>query len=208
MALGQIDYFVLRPAVSPDELFHHSISSFLLDWTEARRIAPHTVRVVGEAWEGRAHELRGTLERCAIPHAFYLSDSRGDAASLPRPGVGRGSRSSFFPNGRVLVDPTDREIADATGASIDHEGEDFDVVIVGAGPAGLSAAVYSASEGLDTLVVDGGGIGGQATLEFADPQLPRIPARRQREAARSAGLRSGLGLRGELRLHASGDRTQ
>ena len=69
----------------------------------------------------------------------------------------------LLPDGRVLSDPTDREIADATGAAIDNEGEDFDVVIIGAGPAGLSAAVYGASEGLDTLVVDEGGIGGQAT---------------------------------------------
>jgi thioredoxin reductase (NADPH) len=164
MALGQIDYFVLRPAVSPDELFHHAISGFLLDWTEARRIAPHTVRVVGEAWEGRAHELRGTLERCAIPHAFYLSESREGRSVLAKAGRGARLPLMVLPDGRVLVDPTDREIADATGASIDHEGEDFDVVIVGAGPAGLSAAVYSASEGLETLVVDEGGIGGQATL--------------------------------------------
>ena len=91
MALGRIDYFVLRPAASPDELFHHAISSFLLEWTEARRIAPHTVRIVGEAWAGRAHELRSALQSCAIPHAFYLSESREGRVALAK--AGRGPRS-------------------------------------------------------------------------------------------------------------------
>jgi thioredoxin reductase (NADPH) len=163
MALGRIDYFVLRPAVSPDELFHQAISSFLLEWTEERRIAPQTIRVVGEAWAGRAHELRDTLQRCAIPHAFYLSESREGRAVLAKAGSGAELPLVILPDGQVLSDPTNRELADATGAAPHPERDDFDVVIVGAGPAGLSAAVYGASEGLDTLVVDEGGIGGQAT---------------------------------------------
>jgi thioredoxin reductase (NADPH) len=163
MALGRIDYYVLKPAVSPDELFHQAISSFLLEWTQARRIAPHTIRVVGEAWAGRAHELRDALQRCAIPHAFYLSESREGRVALAKAGLGAKLPLMILPDGQVLSDPTNREIADATGSSIDPERDDFDVVIVGAGPAGLSAAVYGASEGLDTLVVDEGGIGGQAT---------------------------------------------
>jgi thioredoxin reductase (NADPH) len=163
MALGRIDYYVLKPAVSPDELFHQAISSFLLEWTQARRTAAHTIRVVGEAWAGRAHELRDALQRCAIPHAFYLSESSEGRSVLTKAGRGAKLPLMILPDGQVLSDPTNREIADATGSSIDPERDDFDVVIVGAGPAGLSAAVYGASEGLDTLVVDEGGIGGQAT---------------------------------------------
>ena len=163
MALGRIDYFMLRPAVSPDELFHHSISSFLLEWTEARRIAPQTVRIVGEAWTGRAQELRGVLQRCAIPHAFHLRDSAEGRNVVAEAGPGAQLPLVRLPDGQVLSDPTNREIADVTGASLDSEGEDFDLVIIGAGPAGLSAAVYGASEGLSTLVIDDGGIGGQAT---------------------------------------------
>ena len=68
-----------------------------------------------------------------------------------------------LPDGRVLSDPTNTEIADATGGWIDPDRDEFDVVIVGSGPAGLSAAVYGASEGLETLVVDEGGVGGQAS---------------------------------------------
>ena len=163
MALGRIDYYVLRPATSPDELFHQAISSFLLEWTEARLIAPHTVRVVADAWAGRAYELRDTLQRCAVPHAFYLSDSEEGRVVLAKTGAGARLPLMVLPDGQVLSDPTNMEIADATGAWIDPDREDFDVIIVGAGPAGLSAAVYGASEGLETLVVDEGGVGGQAS---------------------------------------------
>jgi thioredoxin reductase (NADPH) len=163
MALGRIDYFVLRPVVSPDELFHQAISSFLLEWTEARHIAPQTVRVVSESWTGRAHELRGALQRCAIPHAFYLSDSQEGRVCLAEAGEEATLPLMILPGGEVLSNPTNRQIADVTGAAVDPERNEFDVVIVGAGPAGLSAAVYGASEGLDTLVIDERGIGGQAT---------------------------------------------
>lgn len=163
MALGRIDYYVLRPATSPDELFHQAISSFLLEWTEARLIAPHTVRVVADAWEGRAYELRNTLQRCAVPHAFYLTDSKEGRVVLAKTGAAARLPLMVLPDGQVLSDPTNMEIANATGAWIDPERDEFDVVIVGAGPAGLSAAVYGASEGLETLVVDEGGVGGQAS---------------------------------------------
>jgi thioredoxin reductase (NADPH) len=164
MAVGRIDYYVLKPAASPDEVFHQAISSFLLEWTKAVRIAPHTTRVIGEAWSGRAYELRDVLQRCAIPHAFHLSESREGRAAVAKAGSDATLPLMVLPDGRVLSDPTNVEIAESAGATFDPEGDDFDVVIVGAGPAGLSAAVYGASEGLDTLVVDEGGIGGQATL--------------------------------------------
>jgi thioredoxin reductase (NADPH) len=163
MAIGGIDYYVLRPGAQPDELFHQTISSFLLEWSRDRRTAPHTVHVVGEAWSGRAYELRDVLQRCAIPHAFCLADSSEGRELLAKAAPGAKLPLIVFPDGQVLSDPTNREIADADGAAIDFEHDDFDVVIVGAGPAGLSAAVYGASEGLRTLVIDEGGVGGQAT---------------------------------------------
>lgn len=69
----------------------------------------------------------------------------------------------IFPNGQVLADPSNAELTMAAGGPVSPDGRDFDLVIVGAGPAGLSAAVYGASEGFRTLVIDSGGIGGQAT---------------------------------------------
>ena len=163
MADGRIDQYVLRPLRSPDELFHQAVSGFLLEWTEARRISSNTVHVIGESWSGRAYELREVLTRCAIPHSFSLADSADGRALLADTGTVPSLPVVVFPDGSVLIDPTDVEITEASGSPIGPTRDQFDLVIVGAGPAGLSAAVYGASEGFDTLVIDEGGIGGQAT---------------------------------------------
>ena len=163
IAHGRIDHYVHRPSAPPDELFHSTISSLLLDWAEARRTFPFTVHVVGESWTGRAHELREVLGRCALPHTFSLADSTVGQAWVAAAGQHPRLPLIVLPNGRILQDPSNADIAIATGTSVSPERMDFDLVIVGAGPAGLSAAVYGASEGFRTLVVDEGGIGGQAT---------------------------------------------
>jgi thioredoxin reductase (NADPH) len=163
VAHGRIDYYVLRPSGSPDEVFHHAVSGFLLEWSRSRRLAPHTIHVVGDSWSGRAYELREILERCAMPHAFCLADSPEGRALLADVDGKPKLPVMILPNGTVLADPSDAEVGGAGGAAVDPRQSDFDVVIVGSGPAGLSAAVYGASEGFSTLVVDEGGVGGQAT---------------------------------------------
>jgi thioredoxin reductase (NADPH) len=164
MAHGRIDYYVLRPSGRPDEVFHQAVSGFLLEWSHSQKIAPHTIHVVGDEWSGRAYEIRDALERCAIPHAFCLADSERGREVLAGLDGDLTLPLMVLPTGKVLSDPTDAQIASASGAGVDPSGRDYDVVIVGSGPAGLSAAVYGASEGFSTLVVDEGGIGGQATL--------------------------------------------
>jgi thioredoxin reductase (NADPH) len=164
MATRQIDYYLIRPTRSPDELFHQAVSTFLLEWQHARRISAHTVHIVGEAWTGRAHELREVLGRCALPHNFSLADSPEGRELVAEVGEQVPLPLVVFPNGEYLSDPSNAELTVAAGGPVDPAGRDFDLVIVGAGPARLSAAVYGASEGFRTLVVDQGGIGGQATL--------------------------------------------
>ncbi len=162
MALALVDHHVLRPARAPDEVFHEAVSDFLLEWARERRRVPQTVHIVGESWSGRAYELRDVFARCAVPHSFCLADSDEGRAFVAKAGAGAKLPLMILPDGRVLSDPTDAEIAEAAGAPSGLENEEYDVLIVGAGPAGLSAAVYGASEGLRVLVVDAGGIGGQA----------------------------------------------
>jgi thioredoxin reductase (NADPH) len=89
MARRQIEHYVIRPSRSPDELFHQSVSTFLLEWAHARRVSPHTVHVIGGSWTGRAHELREVLGRCAVPHAFLLADSPDGRELVTEAGDGR-----------------------------------------------------------------------------------------------------------------------
>jgi thioredoxin reductase (NADPH) len=163
IAHGQIDHYVVRPGRSPDEVFQHAISGLLLEWAEGRREIAHTIYVVGESWSGRAYELRNVLGRCAIAHSFCLADSDEGRALVAEAGDETKLPLVVFPDGTVLSDPSDTELTKASGSTVDPERVEFDLVIVGAGPAGLSAAVYGASEGFSTLVVDEGGLGGQAT---------------------------------------------
>jgi thioredoxin reductase (NADPH) len=163
---GRMDHYVLRPSQPPDEQFHLAVSSFLLAWADARRRAPHTVNVVGESWSGRAYELREVLERCALPHRFLLAGSDEGRALLADAGPRR-FPLLVMPDGNVLEDPSDADIARASGTTVEPDGDRYDLVIVGNGPAGLSAAVYGASEGLRTLCIDSGGVGGQATSSSA-----------------------------------------
>jgi thioredoxin reductase (NADPH) len=162
IALGRIDYYVIKPAPVPDEAFHQAVTSFLLEWATDRRLVPRTIHVVGKEWAGRAYELREVLERCAVPHAFCLADSDRGRELLGKASPDATLPIIMLPDGRALSNPSDAELAVIAGAPEDLDQHTFDIVIVGAGPAGLSAAVYGASEGLRTLVVDEGGIGGQA----------------------------------------------
>lgn len=163
IAHGRLEGYVIRPSQSPDEQFHQSISTLLLEWAEDKRSAPGTVHIVGESWSGRAYELREALQQCAISHDFCLADSERGRSFLAEAPPGAELPLMVFPTGDILTNPSNTEIALAAGSPVDPAEMTSDVVIVGAGPAGLSAAVYGASEGFDTLVVDKGGIGGQAT---------------------------------------------
>src|SRR5215207_4823743 len=164
MALGHIDYYVLKPWQSPDEFFHRTVAEFLHEWTRARSSQPREVAVVAEPGSPRAHELRSLLARNGVPHAFHPSDSEEGRRLLRDAGRdGADVPVVVLLDGRVLVDPSNAELAGGYGVTTElDEQRDFDVVIVGAGPAGLAAAVYASSEGLRTLAIERESIGGQA----------------------------------------------
>ena len=111
----------------------------------------------------RGHEIRDVLARNNVPFGFYASDSPEGRAALRRLGVGHPAGPVLsLDTGVVLVDPANAEIAGALGMDVRPAGQVYDVVIVGAGPAGLAAAVYAASEGLSTALLEREAFGGQA----------------------------------------------
>jgi thioredoxin reductase (NADPH) len=169
MALGQIDYYVPKPERPPDEEFHRSIAQFLDEWARDYRPASVAVRLVGEPWSARSHELRDVLSRSGIPHAFSSADSKEGRELLARVDKTLARLPVVIVFDRlVLVDPDNAEIVDAFelispfGLNTLADVRDFDLVIIGAGPAGLAAAVYGSSEGLRTVVVERETFGGQA----------------------------------------------
>ena len=163
MSLGHIDYYVNKPERPGDEYFHKMVAEFLYDWAKAHRPVFAEIRVVGERWSARSHELRDVLSRNGILHEFHAAETEAGQQLLAR----LGKRCVKFPvailyDGQVLEDPSNADLADAFGVNRPLGRRRFDLVIVGAGPAGLAAAVYGASEGLSTLIVEGEAIGGQA----------------------------------------------
>ena len=165
MALGHIDYYVNKPERPGDENFHRMVAEFLYDWAKANRPVFKEIQLVGEQWSARSHELRNILNRNGILHEFL--DARTEQGQKLLAEVGKSSAKLplvVLHDGRVLEDPSNAELADAylgVDANASEE-EEFDLVILGAGPAGLAAGVYGASEGMSTLVVERVAIGGQA----------------------------------------------
>jgi len=168
MAVGDISYYVLKPWIRRDELFHRTVAEFVQEWARSEADNPREVVVVADRHSARGHAVRSMLTRNGIPSAFREQGTTAADAVLRESGADSapGQVLVWMPaiGGTVLHDPTDAEIAEAWGVrtTVDPDRRDVDLLVVGAGPAGLAGAVYAASEGLRTLVVERESIGGQA----------------------------------------------
>jgi thioredoxin reductase (NADPH) len=162
-ALGWIDFWVVKGWTTPEEWLYPRVQEALSVWTTANRARHVVYRIVGERWDPRTHALRDTLTRNSVPFEFYpagtgecerlVGDFGVDTERLP---------ALIRHDGTVLHDPTPDEVARSHGIRTRPSPETYDLAILGAGPAGLAAAVYGASEGLSTLVLEPLAIGGQA----------------------------------------------
>jgi thioredoxin reductase (NADPH) len=160
---GLADLVVIKPYRQPDEAFHRTVTEALHDWRRWEPIGPVAVRVVGERWSARSQSIRDRLDRNGVSYTFHAADSADGAAILDELGLDAGRLPVFVLfDGQVLVQPEDAEVADHMTAPAPSTDRLFDVAIVGAGPAGLAAAVYASSEGLETLVLEQEAVGGQA----------------------------------------------
>ena len=164
IGLGQIDYYVLKPWHAADELFHRTVTEYLHEWVGSDASLSRELTIVAKVRDARAAELRNLLSRNRVPFVFHAAGSPEGVQILEEFGESdAGVPVVVQRNGRVLVDPSNAEIAEAYGARTRLQGSrEYDVTVVGAGPSGLAAAVYAASEGLRTLVIERQTIGGQA----------------------------------------------
>jgi thioredoxin reductase (NADPH) len=163
MTLGQLDYLLFRPWLPLEQFLYLPVSEFLAAWEKSRAPSTEAIQIVGRRWDPRSHELRETLARVAIPYGFYPDDSPEGRRLLEQAGQD-GSRLPvvLFRRGLTLVDPTHAELSAALGMRTHPVAGGCDILIVGAGPAGLAAAVYAASEGFDAQVLEPAVPGGQA----------------------------------------------
>jgi thioredoxin reductase (NADPH) len=166
IAVGDISYYVLKPWITRDELFHRTIAEFVQEWSRSEPVNLREVVVIAAQHTGRAYAVSDLLNRNGIPHAFRARSSTLGQQALAEIGQPEGDVVVWMPaiGGTCLVDPDDAEILQAWGipTSLSEDDRDFDLLVVGAGPAGLAAAVYAASEGVRTLVVEREALGGQA----------------------------------------------
>lgn len=159
-----LDHYLLKPWDPPEERLYPTIDDLLGEWRRANPDTTSVLRVVGHRWSDRDHEIKTFLARNHVPYRWYdverdpasgrlIELARAEAADLPL---------VLVPDGEVLRSPSTPDLASALGLRTRAEEPLYDVCIVGGGPAGLAAAVYAASEGLSTVIVEREAPGGQA----------------------------------------------
>ncbi|MEY9964174.1 thioredoxin reductase (NADPH) [Streptacidiphilus sp. MAP12-16] len=158
-----LDHYLLKPWDPPEEKLYPVVDDLLETWLASdHRPVPET-KVVGHRWSARSSGVREFLARNQVPYRWYASDEPEGQRLLAAAGEdGLSLPLVITPDGKPLVEPTDQDLAGRVGLSTVPAAEFYDLVVIGGGPAGLGAAVYGASEGLRTVLVERTATGGQA----------------------------------------------
>src|SRR3954462_8156728 len=158
-----VDHYLLKPWDPPEEKLSPIIDALLDDWQATGDRDLEDLRVVGHRWSEPSYQIRDFLARNLVPYKWLGADEPEGRRLLEAAGVGPESIPLVVTaDGRALAQPSTTEVAEAVGLSTAPNRDFYDLIIVGGGPAGLGAAVYGASEGLKTLLVERTAVGGQA----------------------------------------------
>jgi thioredoxin reductase (NADPH) len=158
-----LDHYLLKPWDPPEEKLYPVVDALLDAWGTSDHRPVAEAKIVGHPLSARSYEVRTFLARNQLPYRWYVSDEPEGVRLLTAAGLDGGVLPVVITaDGDVLVDPTDGELAARVGLSTVPLADFYDLVVVGGGPAGLGAAVYGASEGLRTVLVERSATGGQA----------------------------------------------
>src|SRR4051812_17993286 len=158
-----VDHYLLKPWDPPEEKLYPVVDSMLETWRSVGDAVVLDVQVVGHPWSAPSHEVRDFLARNSVPYRWWTVDDAEGRRLLDAAGADPADIPLVVtPEGTTLTSPTMPELARAVGMTTTPATDFYDLVIVGGGPAGLGAAVYSASEGLRTVLVERQATGGQA----------------------------------------------
>ncbi|MGY0064636.1 FAD-dependent oxidoreductase [Streptomyces sp. LZ34] len=158
-----LDHYLLKPWDPPEEKLYPVLDDLLEAWRTSEHRPVFATKVVGHRWSARSSEVREFLARNQVPYRWYSSDEPEGRRLLSAAGQD-GLRLPLVvtPDGTALVEPDDRDLAARVGLATTPTADFYDLVVIGGGPAGLGAAVYGASEGLRTVLVERSATGGQA----------------------------------------------
>lgn len=158
-----LDHYLLKPWDPPEEKLYPVLDALLDAWRSSDHRPVHGTKVVGNRWSPRSSQIREFLARNQLPYRWYLADEPEGARLLEAAGADPQRCPVVITEaGGTLVQPSDGELAESVGLSTRPAGDFYDLIVVGGGPAGLGAAVYGASEGLRTVLVERTATGGQA----------------------------------------------
>jgi thioredoxin reductase (NADPH) len=162
-AIG-LDYYLMKPWDPPEERLYPVLDDLLSDWLANSSVPYDGIRVAGTQWSASSHNVKQFLARNQIPYQWLDIERDAEAREMVESASEGESRLPmvFGTDGTVLVDPDFRSLAEMVGLKTQAEQPFYDLIIIGAGPAGLAAAVYGASEGLRTVVIEKEATGGQA----------------------------------------------
>jgi thioredoxin reductase (NADPH) len=175
MTLGRVDFHLTRPWAD-DETMYRAMSEYLSSWTREREPKFKEFRVVAGDADARAVQLRDVMTRFLMPFKFYARESDAGKRVLESAGLqGTDVPVVIRYDGQVMVDPDMSDLAAAIGVAVKNEVDSCDVAVIGAGPAGLTSAVYAASEGLETVLLELAVSGGQAGTSPLIRNYPGFP---------------------------------
>ncbi|TWJ21608.1 FAD-dependent oxidoreductase [Micromonospora endolithica] len=161
--LVDLDHYLLKPWHPPEEKLYPVVDTLLDAWAATPDAASVELRVVGHRWSAPSFTVRDFLARNLVPYRWLLADDPEGGRLLAAAGAGEADVPLVVTaEGKAVVAPTETELAALVGLTVAPAADFYDLVVVGGGPAGLGAAVYGASEGLRTVLVERRATGGQA----------------------------------------------